>query len=186
MKITIIGAGPGGYETAIAAAKAGIETVLVESGHVGGTCLNAGCIPTKALCRSARFAGELRDSAGLGIAVSGFHVDFSAVMARKNAIVEQLRTGVGTMLSAAGVTFVSGRAVLKDAHTVDVSGSLFNSDYIIIATGSSPAALAVAVVVDAFVSGLHHVEGYRGLDYRREIPADRQGPPRRAAYRSAS
>lgn len=143
MKITIIGAGPGGYETAIAAAKAGIETVLVESGHVGGTCLNAGCIPTKALCRSARFAGELRDSAGLGIAVSGFHVDFSAVMARKNAIVEQLRTGVGTMLSAAGVTFVSGRAVLKDAHTVDVSGSLFNSDYIIIATGSSPAALAV-------------------------------------------
>ena len=118
MKITIIGAGPGGYETAIAAAKAGIETVLVESGHVGGTCLNAGCIPTKALCRSARFAGELRDSAGLGIAVSGFHVDFPAVMARKNAIVEQLRTGVETMLSAAGVTLVHGRAVLKDAHKV--------------------------------------------------------------------
>ena len=130
MKITIIGAGPGGYETAIAAAKAGIETVLVERGHVGGTCLNAGCIPTKALCRSARFAGELRDSAGLGITVSGFHVDFPAVMARKNAIVEQLRTGVETMLSAAGVTLVHGRAVLKDAHTVEVSGRLFNSDYI--------------------------------------------------------
>ena len=62
MKIIIIGAGPGGYETALLAAKRGVEVVLVEAGHVGGTCLNEGCIPTKSFCRNAEVLDGLRDA----------------------------------------------------------------------------------------------------------------------------
>ena len=68
MKIIIIGAGPGGYETALLAAKRGVEVTLIESGPVGGTCLNEGCIPTKAFCRNARVMDEIR-----GASAFGFH-----------------------------------------------------------------------------------------------------------------
>ena len=67
MKIIIIGAGPGGYETAVLAAKRGVEVVLIESGHVGGTCLNEGCIPTKSFCRNAELLDALREAGAFGI-----------------------------------------------------------------------------------------------------------------------
>ena len=67
MKIIIIGAGPGGYETALLAAERGIETILIESGEVGGTCLNEGCIPTKSLCRSAEMFENIKKSGEFGV-----------------------------------------------------------------------------------------------------------------------
>ena len=67
MKIMIIGAGPGGYETALLAAKRGVEVVLVEAGHVGGTCLNEGCIPTKSFCKNAEVLDGLREAEAFGI-----------------------------------------------------------------------------------------------------------------------
>ena len=87
MKILIIGAGPGGYETALLAAERGVEVVLVESGHVGGTCLNEGCIPTKSFCRNAEVLDELRYAEAFGVSGLSYDFDFKAVAARKNAVV---------------------------------------------------------------------------------------------------
>lgn len=123
MKITIIGAGPGGYETAIYAAKKGIEVTLISEGPLGGTCLNEGCIPTKTFCH---YAGN---------------TDYVVALQKKQQVVEQLKKGVQFLLK--GITVVNGHAVLKDAHTVVVDGTEYSSDYIIVATGSVPAKLNI-------------------------------------------
>ena len=145
MKIIIIGAGPGGYETALLAAKRGVEVILIEAGHVGGTCLNEGCIPTKTFCRNAEFIDELQKAETFGVSGLTYDFDFKAVAARKNAVVEQLRGGVEGLLAHKNITLVRGRAQFKDAHTVVVEGDSqeYTADYIIIATGSVSATLPV-------------------------------------------
>ena len=157
MKIIIIGAGPGGYETALLAAKRGVEVVLVESGHVGGTCLNEGCIPTKSFCRNAQILDELRAASAFGVTDLSYGFDFSAVRARKDAVVEQLRGGVEGLLNHKNITLVRGKASFKDEHTVIVipsashvipseveeSSHEYTADYIIIATGSLSASLPI-------------------------------------------
>ena len=171
MKIIIIGAGPGGYETALLAAKRGVEVVLIEAGHVGGTCLNEGCIPTKTFCKNAEVLDGLKEAEVFGVRDLSYGFDFSAVAARKNAVVEQLRGGVEGLLGHKLITLVRGKAAFKDAHTVVVtheiadsadiglsgpsqeSGSFqesglittseYTADYIIIATGSTSASLPV-------------------------------------------
>ena len=143
MKIIIIGAGPGGYETALLAAKRGVEVVLIESGHVGGTCLNEGCIPTKAFCKNAEVLDGLREAEAFGVTGLSYGFDFKAVAARKNAVVEQLRGGVEGLLGHKLITLVRGKAVFKDAHTVVVDGQDYVGDYIIIATGSVSASLPI-------------------------------------------
>lgn len=161
MKIIIIGAGPGGYETALLAAKRGVEVVLVEAGHVGGTCLNEGCIPTKSFCRNAEVLDELRDAEAFGVTGLSYDFDFKAVAARKNAVVEQLRGGVEGLLGHKLITLVHGKASFKDQHTVCVIPSdpsvissetegrvekslEYTADYIIIATGSVSASLPIS------------------------------------------
>ena len=99
MRIIIIGAGPGGYETALLAAKRGVEVVLIESGHVGGTCLNEGCIPTKSFCRNAEVLDTLKEASVFGVSDLSYTFDFPAVRDRKNAVVEQLRGGVESLLT---------------------------------------------------------------------------------------
>lgn len=143
MKIIIIGAGPGGYETALAAAKRGVEVVLVEAGPVGGTCLNEGCIPTKSFCKNAQLLEQLREAEAFGVSELAFNFDFKAVTARKNAVVEQLRGGVESLLSHKLITLVRGKASFKDAHTVVVGDDEYTADYIIIATGSVSASIPV-------------------------------------------
>ena len=157
MKIIIIGAGPGGYETALLAAKRGVEVVLVESGNVGGTCLNEGCIPTKAFFKNAEVIEGLKNAAEFGVSDLSYGFDFKAVTARKNAVVEQLRGGVEGLLGHKLITLVRGKASFKDAHTVtvipsdlpvipsEVEGAPqdYTGDYIIIATGSVSASLPV-------------------------------------------
>lgn len=132
MRIIIIGAGPGGYETALLAAKRGVEVVLIESGHVGGTCLNEGCIPTKSFCRNAEVLDTLKEASVFGVSDLSYTFDFSAVRDRKNAVVEQLRGGVESLLSNKLITLVRGKASFKDEHTVtvtpDVSGIAASSD----------------------------------------------------------
>ena len=137
MKITIIGAGPGGYETALEAAKKGIECVLVSDGPVGGTCLNEGCIPTNSLCHDA----------GIFRIVQG-EPDYARVLARKEEVVSRLRGGVEFLLKNKLIKLVYGKASFVDGHTVRVAtadgGELTEtSDYIIIATGSVPASLPI-------------------------------------------
>ena len=147
MRIIIIGAGPGGYETALLAAKRGVEVVLIESGHVGGTCLNEGCIPTKTFCRNAEVLDTLRESSAFGVSGLSYEFDFSSVAQRKNAVVEQLRGGVESLLKHKLITLVHGKASFKDAHTVvvssDSSETEYTADYIIIATGSVSASLPI-------------------------------------------
>ena len=143
MKIIIIGAGPGGYETALLAAKRGVEVVLIEAGHVGGTCLNEGCIPTKAFCKNAEVLDGLREAEAFGVTGLSYGFDFKAVAARKNAVVEQLRGGVEGLLGHKLITLVSGKASFKDSHTVTVDDQDYVGDYIIIATGSVSASLPI-------------------------------------------
>ena len=153
MKIIIIGAGPGGYETALLAAKRGVEVVLIEAGPVGGTCLNEGCIPTKAFCRNAEVLEGLREASEFGVTDLSYGFDFSKVVERKNAVVEQLRGGVEGLLAHKLITLVRGKASFKDDHTVVVTSSAssedgntlqeYSADYIIIATGSVSASLPI-------------------------------------------
>lgn len=143
MKIIIIGAGPGGYETALLAAKRGVEVVLVESGHVGGTCLNEGCIPTKAFCKNAEVIDGLREAEAFGVSGLSYEFDFKAVAARKNSVVEQLRAGVEGLLGHKLITLVQGKASFKDQHTVVVGSDEYTADHIIIATGSVSASLPI-------------------------------------------
>ena len=138
MTVFIIGAGPGGYETALAARKAGAEVILAESGQIGGTCLNAGCIPTKCYCRSAEIMEGIRSAADFGISAAAAQIDFPAVKARKDGIVAGLRENIVSMLGSAGVTVVRGLASFKDSRTVTVEGTDYTADCFIIATGSVP------------------------------------------------
>lgn len=140
MKLTVIGAGPGGYETAIEAVKKGIAVTLITDGPLGGTCLNEGCIPTKALCKAASLLDEIREAGEFGIKAE-CDFDFSAVQQRKNAVVEQLRQGIEFLLKKVNVIF--GKASLKDAHTVVVNGTEIVSDYILLSTGSVSASLPI-------------------------------------------
>ena len=143
MKIIISGAGPGGYETALLAAKRGVEVILVEAGPVGGTCLNEGCIPTKAFCRNAEVLDGLREAVSFGVTDMSYGFDFKTVVDRKNAVVEQLRGGVEGLLGHKLITLVRGKASFKDEHTVVVDSVEYTADYIIIATGSVSASLPI-------------------------------------------
>ena len=143
MRVIIIGAGPGGYETALLAAKRGVEAVLIEAGHVGGTCLNEGCIPTKTFCKNAEVLDTLREASAFGVTDLSYAFDFDAVRQRKDAVVEQLRGGVESLLSHKLITLVRGKATFKDAHTVVVETTEYSADYIIIATGSVSATLPI-------------------------------------------
>lgn len=153
MKIIIIGAGPGGYETALLAAKRGVEVVLIESAHVGGTCLNEGCIPTKTFCKNAEVLDSLREGETFGLTDLTYGFDFSKVIDRKNAVVEQLRSGVEGLLNNKLITLVRGKASFKDAHTVTVTPGAtpvtieksveYSADHIIIATGSVSSSLPI-------------------------------------------
>ena len=153
MKIIIIGAGPGGYETALLAAKRGVEVVLIESAHVGGTCLNEGCIPTKTFCKNAEVLDSLREGETFGLTDLTYGFDFSKVIDRKNAVVEQLRGGVEGLLNNKLITLVRGKASFKDAHTVTVTPGAtpvtieksveYSAAHIIIATGSVSSSLPI-------------------------------------------
>lgn len=140
--LLIIGAGPGGYETAVKAAVRGLSVTLIERDEAGGTCLNRGCIPTKTLCRSAEVMLTARKAAEFGVCINAPEVDFSVVAARKDAVVAELRSGVETLL--AGVNVVRGEARFISPSEVEAAGELYTAARIIVATGSAPSRLPVA------------------------------------------
>ena len=137
--LIIIGAGPGGYRAAEYAAKNGLQVVIAEVAEVGGTCLNCGCIPTKTLCHHAELIDSLRQTESNGLKNLQFEVDFPAIAARKQQVVNQLRTGVETLLSQPGIILVRGKAQFKDDHTVIIGEEEYTAENIIIATGSEAA-----------------------------------------------
>ena len=142
MRIIIIGAGPGGYETAVEAAKRGIEVTLISDGPLGGTCLNEGCIPTKTFCHYAGLIEEMRRAEALGITVAPAF-DYSKVLERKAAVVGQLQAGIAQLMKNKLITLVEGHASLKDSRTVIVNGEEIAGDKIIIAVGSVSASLPI-------------------------------------------
>lgn len=136
--VIIIGAGPGGYETAVYAAKKGLSVTLFEQRKAGGTCLHEGCIPTKCLCRSAEIADTITDCDTWGFHVSAPTIDFRRIMERKNEVVAQLTSGIEFLLKHKLITYISERAELFDAHTViSESGEKYTAEHILIATGST-------------------------------------------------
>ena len=144
-RITIIGGGVGGYPAAIRAARMGAEVTLIEKDALGGTCLNWGCIPTKALLQSATVARTMKESEVFGIRCKGYEVDFGAVMARKNTVVAQLTRGVGALLKAKKVKVIQGTASFIDPKTVQVgeTGEKIQGDKILIASGSKPGRIPI-------------------------------------------
>ncbi|MCH5232162.1 MAG: dihydrolipoyl dehydrogenase [Muribaculaceae bacterium] len=141
--ILIIGAGPGGYETALKAARQGKSVVLFNGGDLGGTCLNHGCIPTKCLCRNAEVVSTFKEGEKFGIDDFTFTVDYNKILSRKKEVVETLRSGVDILLKQAKVTVVNSKASFKDSKTLIADGEEYSGDYIIIATGSVSKSLPI-------------------------------------------
>ena len=138
--VVVIGAGPGGYETAIKAAQCGKKTCIIEGAGFGGTCLNVGCIPTKALIQTADVYHKVKDAARFavtGVEADKIAVDMAALQARKKAVVKTLVNGVKGLLRGNKVTVVEGMASFADTHTLSVDGRSITGANIIIATGSS-------------------------------------------------
>lgn len=141
--LIIIGGGPGGYETALAAASRNMTVTLFEGNKLGGTCLNEGCIPTKCLCKNAEVVSQFKEADEFGIDEFTFTLNFNQVMARKDAVVEQLNSGIKAMMKSAKVNVVEKFASFKDSRTVVADGEEYTADNIIIATGSKSKSLPI-------------------------------------------
>ena len=141
--LIIIGSGPGGYRAAEHAASLGITVTIIEESQLGGTCLNCGCIPTKTLARNAEILDTLAKADTFGLSQLSFTLDFNRVMERKNQVVETLRNGVATLLSAPGITVVQGTGRFTSNRTVMVGDEEYSATNIIIATGSKPKMLPI-------------------------------------------
>ena len=155
--VIVIGSGPAGYVCAIRCAQLGLKTAVIEQNVgessqplLGGTCLNVGCIPSKALLdsshRYAEAAGHLADH---GIGVSGVTLDIAGMMARKEKIVAQLTGGVSGLLKANAVSVITGSATLHAGRNVEVTSpegeaNTYTADHIVLAAGSEPAAIPPA------------------------------------------
>jgi dihydrolipoamide dehydrogenase len=147
-KVLVLGGGPGGYVAAIRAGQLGLDTVLVEHGKLGGTCLNVGCIPSKALIHAADeyyLAREFANGSPLGIKVRDFSIDFTKTIDWKDKIVRKLNTGVASLLGRAKVRVVQGWGKLLDGRTCEVEGeggrTRITCENLIIASGSESVAL---------------------------------------------
>jgi len=147
MKVLVIGAGPGGYVAALRAARLGAEVMVVESDEVGGTCLNWGCIPTKALLASADLFARMKRCEDYGLELSGdIRARLDRMMARKDKIVAIQAKGIRSLFKSSGISLVEGRARLISPREVEVSVSggerrQMEGDALIVATGSRPAAV---------------------------------------------
>jgi len=142
--VIIIGGGPGGYVTAIRAAQLGFKTCVVEKQHLGGICLNWGCIPTKALLRSAEILDYLNHAADYGLKADGIGFDLSKIVERSRGISKQLNAGVEHLLKKNKITVVMGTAKLNGPGRVDITsenGKIMPSltaKHVIVATGARP------------------------------------------------
>lgn len=143
--VVIVGGGPGGYVAAIRGAQLGLSVALVEKDQVGGTCLNRGCIPTKALAHTAEVMEAAKRGAELGLAIPEVGIDFARVMSRKDRVTARLRGGVSLLLKRRKVDVVRGEGRLAGPGTVeatsaDGSSVRVEARNVLIATGSEPVA----------------------------------------------
>jgi dihydrolipoamide dehydrogenase len=159
-KLLVIGAGPGGYVCAIRAGQLGVDTVIVETNYLGGTCLNVGCIPSKALIHAAdefaKISGMAAGESPLGISVGRPEIALAKTVAWKDGIVGRLTSGVSGLLKRSKVKIVKGVAKFRDGKTVVVESEtgtqIIRAEAIVIATGSAPVALPALPFGGAVIS----------------------------------
>jgi len=142
--IAILGAGPGGYVAAIKAAQLGAKVALVEKDKPGGTCLNRGCIPTKALVRSAEVYRILNGAEQYGCSIDGISFDWKKIQKRKDRVVNKLVGGIYHLLDSDNIELFNGKGTLVSPDTIEIEDNItLNADNIIIATGSESASLPI-------------------------------------------
>ena len=134
--IIVLGSGPGGYVTAIRASQLGFKTAVVEKENLGGVCLNWGCIPTKALLKSAQVFEYLKHAEDYGLSVKGADKDFDAVVKRSRGVADGMSKGVQFLMKKNKIDVLEGYGKLKAGKKIDVEGKEYSADHIIIATGA--------------------------------------------------
>ena len=139
VQLAVIGAGPGGYEAAIRAAQLGMNVALVEKDALGGTCLNRGCIPTKALLHTAEVYAQAKAGASLGVLTDNVKLNEQQMFARKDAVVEGLRGGIAQLVKANRIALYPGQGTIEPGLRVRVGEDVIEAEHILIATGSVPA-----------------------------------------------
>ena len=141
--LVVIGSGPGGYVAAIRAGQLGLKTAIIEKEALGGTCLNWGCIPTKALLKNAEIVSYIRRSEEFGLKFEGFHADYEVAMARSRRVVDRNTRGVRFLLRKNNVEHIEGTGRLAGPNRVAVEpqGAVVEAKNVIIATGSRPRAI---------------------------------------------
>ena len=142
--LLVIGSGPGGYVAAIRASQLGLKTICVEKGELGGVCLNIGCIPTKALLKSAEYMDFIKHSADFGIEIKDYNVNFKKIIQRSRDVAAKMSNGVKFLFKKYKVDAVFGTANIKDKNTVEVKDDdgnvtdIITAKNLIIASGARP------------------------------------------------
>ena len=134
--VIVLGSGPGGYVTAIRASQLGLKTAVIEKESLGGVCLNWGCIPTKALLKSAQVFDYLKHAEDYGLSVKQYDKDFTKVVARSRSVADGMSKGVQFLMKKNKIDVLEGFGKLMPGKKVDVDGKQYSADHIIIATGS--------------------------------------------------
>lgn len=140
--LVFIGGGPAGYEGAIAAAKRGLKTAVAEMDQLGGTCLQRGCIPTKAILHSVKAIKQINDFAKIGVRVEKFQISLEEINRRKTRIVSKMTRGIELLFKQNNVQFFTGKAQIVAANTIRIEGQKeITARHIVVASGSRPAEL---------------------------------------------
>ncbi|WP_228851893.1 dihydrolipoyl dehydrogenase [Aegicerativicinus sediminis] len=134
--VIVLGSGPGGYVTAIRASQLGFKTAIVEKESLGGVCLNWGCIPTKALLKSAQVFDYLNHASDYGLKAGDIDKDFSAVVQRSRNVADGMSKGVQFLMKKNKIEVINGYGKLKPGKKVEVDGTEYSADHVIIATGA--------------------------------------------------
>lgn len=134
--VIVLGSGPGGYVTAIRASQLGFKTAIVEKENLGGVCLNWGCIPTKALLRSAEVFNYLKNAEEYGLSADSVDKDFSKVIERSRGVADGMSKGVQFLMKKNKIEVINGTGKVKAGKKVEVDGKEYSADHIIIATGA--------------------------------------------------
>ncbi|MBQ9418541.1 MAG: dihydrolipoyl dehydrogenase [Bacteroidales bacterium] len=163
--LIVIGSGPGGYVAAAKAAQMGLKTAVVERENLGGICLNWGCIPTKALMKSAQAFNYARHAAAYGVKAEGVEADLNAMVDRSRGVAQTMNKGVEFLMKKSGVEVLMGTAKVLPGRKVSVDGTEYEADHIIIATG------ARSRVMPSMPQDGKHIIGYREAMTLREQPS---------------
>ena len=171
--LIVLGGGPAGYNAAERAAQGGMKTLVIEGKHLGGVCLNEGCIPTKTLLYSAKIYDYAKHSEAYGVKFGGASIDHSAVIDRKNKVVKTLVGGIGMSLKGLGIEVVTenGRITGRggEGFTVEAGGQLYTGKQLLICTGSTAAVPPIPGLRESVASGFG-MTNHEILDLR-EVPA---------------